>query len=91
MNFKKGHLYRIKTGRGRPLWADGPWYKYREDFSILNVPEGGIVLLVETYGKNKEGQNWIKVVFEDKVGFLLHGFLTLEDLLEDIFPERGEL
>jgi hypothetical protein len=86
MDFKRGNLYKIKDGKGRILWANGPEH---DDFATF-VPEGGIVLLIEVHEKKQNDQNWIRVVFQDQVGFLLHGFPDLSYLLEDVSLEQDE-
>jgi hypothetical protein len=84
MSAKQGKMYKIRAGRGRPLWAYGPKHpkSHREDFIMATVSDGEQVMFIEECRDHAGNLQWVKVVFGEHVGYLQCQFLSVGSLLD---------
>ena len=95
MSATSGEWYRIREGRGRPLWAFGPEppskHGQRDDFIHTSVPDGALVMYVEECRDRHDQLQWVKVVYGEHIGYLQCQFLSVGSLLDPEPAMEGQV
>lgn len=82
MEIIPGNLYKMRSGTARDIWSDDS----SEGFVIGRASSGDIVLFLEETRKD-ERSGWVKVIAGEVIGYMVHGFSSLSNLLEPVEDE----